>query len=366
MSRNPQAQFVLLSLREADSRPVGAVQRAAHAVTDWYAVPELAARHGVAAFVLRAAANEGISIPLAAFSTLRDITAQSRAKTMSLDLVLMQTTPKMAAAGLPVIVLKGPALSRTEYPTAALRPYDDLDIVVKEQDEEAAAALLTSSGYREMPSGIERAWQAAGEQLPETAPFHRQFRGDRNGAMFELHTDPLQLGLSPVCENDRWIRSLPLPQVPGASMLCPEDQLVHLCLHAHKHGFSRLIWLKDLDLVLRSSGYYLDWNLVLSVARREGVAGSVWYGLRLAKMLLGTPVPPQVWGSFRPVPWIRALYGLAWPAEGVGNLAGQMRRRAVQTRGAESWRGTLPSLIWMGRRRTRLRTALRVHTRSMA
>jgi hypothetical protein len=141
-------------------------------------------------------------------------------------------------------------------------------------------------------------------------------------------------------------------------MLCAEDQLVQLSVHLHKHGFSRLIWLKDVDLLLRASAGRLAWDHIVDQARREGVDGSVWYSLVLTHAILGTPVPAGVLARLRPSPLLHAVYRLVWPRTQITGLAGQMHRRAVQFDAADSWRGMLPSLLLMGRRRDRL-TALR-------
>jgi hypothetical protein len=146
-----------------------------------------------------------------------------------------------------------------------------------------------------------------------------------------------------------------VPGIEGALMLGWEDQVIQLSVHAHKHGFERLIWLKDLDLLLRTFGPTLDWRLVETVARAEGATASVWYALELASRLLGTPLPEEVRRRLRPALPLRVAYRLTWPAARVADLDGRMRRRAVQFHAAESWRGMLPSLVYMGRRDDRSR-----------
>jgi hypothetical protein len=138
-------------------------------------------------------------------------------------------------------------------------------------------------------------------------------------------------------------------------MLSLEDQVIQLSVHVHKHGFNRLIWLKDLDLLVRELGDVMDWTMVEACARAEGVEGSVWYTLWLASKLLGTPVPEAPMRALAPILPVRALYRQVWPPAGVANLQGHMRRRAVQFLAADSWRGMLPNLVLMGRRRARLR-----------
>lgn len=173
--------------------------------------------------------------------------------------------------------------------------------------------------------------------------------------MVELHLDPLQMGLKTTHEAARWGRAQPAPDLPGALMLSPEDQIIQLSVHVHKHGFSRLIWLKDIDLLVRTFANTLDWAAVRADARAEGIENSVWYTLSLAATLFLTPAPPAVLKELAPSAPVRLLYRQVWPPDGVANLKGHMRRRAVQFLAADSWRGMLPNLVLMGRRGARAR-----------
>jgi hypothetical protein len=359
MTISAEARFVGLCVREPDALRPGALRRAADAVRDWPAVVTLAGEHRVAAFVRDAGAGLAGGIPGDAERTLRRQGLETAARVMRLDAELIRIGSAFAAAGLPLIVLKGPGLARTIYARQELRPYNDLDLTVRDADGDTATALLLRHGLREIEYEAETARQAHAGDLDDGAAFHRQFVLEPEQVLVELHLDPLQLGLRPLCEADRWRRALPIPGVPGAAMLSAEDQLVQLSVHAHKHGFARLIWLKDIDLLLRAHGPRLDWRVVRRVAEREGVRSSVWYTLVLARRLLAAPAPrPQI-DRLAPSAPVRMLYRRLWPVARIAGLDGYMRRRAVQFHAAESWRGMLPSLIVMGRRRTRLRTILR-------
>jgi hypothetical protein len=175
-------------------------------------------------------------------------------------------------------------------------------------------------------------------------------------AVIELHADPLQLGLRPACESDRWSRAEPLPCVDGALMLAPCDQVVHLAVHAHTHGYNRLIWLKDLDVLTRSPRQ-IDWDLVVSTAFREGVESPVWYALSMTRQLLETPIPSDVLARLSPALPVRALYRRFWPFNQLARLQGRSHPRAVQFN-PDSLRGMLPSLVLLGRRGYRGRAVL--------
>lgn len=352
-----EARLVIQSVREPAARDVAELRAAADAVRDWTTVPRLALRHGVTAYV-RASLAECVpqADHRAAWALKRDELADV-ASVLMLDVALARILAALRERGLPAIVLKGPGLSRYLYPRRSLRPYRDVDLVVRARHLDAAAAVIVRLGFVEIPYAAEVA-RVAFEASGAEAPFHLMFANGSERALVELHADPLQLGLLPTDEEERWRLARDAPEIgPGALILGDEDQLIQLCVHAHKHGFDRLMWLKDLDLFVRARGNALDWDRIESVAGREGVRASVWYALSLASDLLETPpTPAERMAPALPVRW---LYGRVWPRHLIEELDAGMRRRAVQFHVAESWRGMLPSVVLMGRRRDRLRLALR-------
>jgi hypothetical protein len=354
-----EVDFLTLCVRDREDLPPSVILTAAAAVSDWDDVVVTAARHGIAGYVREAVALYGLTLPAPAEIGLRAAVVSALARTMRLDAESTRVVAAMTSVGVQVIVLKGPVLMRTIYKKASLRPYSDLDLTIQDSDEERAVAALLNCGFREIRFAAEDARRAHASHVHEGVAFHRVFETADKAAVVELHTDPLQLGLKPTCEAARWERSIAAPHLPEARMLCPEDQLVQLSVHVHKHGFSRLIWLKDLDLILRTYGDVLDWGLVQQVAQQEGVKASVWYSLRLAEELLGAPLPDAPLRDLCPSLLLRVLYGVIWPKSRVEDMNGFMRLRAVQLHAAESWRGMLPSLVLMGRRRERARGVVR-------
>jgi hypothetical protein len=357
MTASAGARLLIQCVREPAVRNVAELRDAARAVEDWAAIPRLALRHGVTAYV-RAGLAEGIpQVDQGAASKLKQDELADVASVLLLDVALSRTLSVMRDRGIAVIVLKGPVLSRRLYPHRSLRPYRDVDLVVRARQIDAAAEALVAMEFVEIPYEAEVARVAFASSGAEE-PFHRMFFSSTDRALVELHADPLQLGLRPTDEEERWSRASEDPTIgPGALVLGDEDQLIQLCVHAHKHGFSRLMWLKDLDLFIRRSGDALDWDRIEAIGRREGVKASIWYALSLASDLLGTPRTPAE--QMAPAPPVRWLYERVWPRSTVADLDAGMRRRAVQFHVAESWRGMLPSVVLMGRRRDRLRLALR-------
>jgi hypothetical protein len=321
------------------------VARTALDVTQWDLVANLASEHRVSGFVLPALHDADRADAAAAAVKLQDSLFRNVAEVALLDSELERLVKTLRGADIDVIVLKGPALARSVYRAPYLRQYDDIDVAVAANDIGRATIALTSAGYERIVN--------ADRGDPR---FLLQFRSVITKALIELHADPLQLGLAPVCESDRWSRAEPLPHLDGALMLAPCDQIVHLAVHAHKHGYRRLIWLKDLDLLVRSPRR-IDWDLVVSTALREGVDGPVWYALSVTRELLHTPLPPGLLARLAPALLIRVIYRWIWPRRRLARLQGRSHWRAVQFEPG-SLRGMLPSLLLLGRRGHRGRVVL--------
>jgi hypothetical protein len=338
-----EVAFVLACVRESEATEPSEQTRAATKVRDWMEVLRLADSSRVTAFVLQAVKRHGIDLPPETMRSLAGSAARVVARNMVVDLDLGRAADALRGASIRAMALKGPGLARTIYPEQSLRPYDDLDLSVHGADPDRVAAALEQAGFREIP------------KANTSASASRDFVANTTHTLLEIHGDLLEIGLPPRCDQQRWGRAVPVPGLAGLEMLAPEDQLVHLTFHAHKHGFNRLIWLKDIDMLVRKAGAGLDWDLVDSVSRREELRSSVWLALDFARAMLGTPVPPSVLRSLGPAAATRALYRLAWPPANVHSLRGHMRRRAVQFVTSESWRGMLTSAIFMGRRLERVR-----------
>ena len=81
-----------------------------------------------------------------------------------------------AAAGLPVVVVKGPVFSRTIYPSSGLRNFTDIDLLIAPEAEPQLARVLAQHGFELAeydPDRQERKW------------LHR----DNDALMIEVHTN---------------------------------------------------------------------------------------------------------------------------------------------------------------------------------
>ncbi len=222
---------------------------------------------------------------------------------------LREALAALDVAGCPVIVLKGAALAELVYREPWLRPMEDLDLWVRPEDAARAAQALVRGSYQpaaHSPVAIGLAPRIGPPSLLRHGP---------TTVEVELHTDPVSLaGLSRARRERMWAqaRSMPLAGAP-ASVLAPDDLLLHLGLHAAAlHGFSAG-WrsLLDVSLVLERWRGDWDWIAMQDDWAREGVGTWMRTTLWLGHALLGAPVPEAVLDPVRRAPSLREVEALA-------------------------------------------------------
>ncbi|HXT37563.1 MAG TPA: nucleotidyltransferase family protein, partial [Chloroflexota bacterium] len=269
---------------------------------------------------------------------------------------LLDTT---ASQGIEVLVLKGAALAHDLYPRPELRPYGDLDILCRPADFPRLATALLEAGYRrEDPN------DAAGLRPPLDSSRRRNFIDPLGGVLIEVHLDVLGLGLPARRREDFWreARTLEIGRL-RVRALSPTHQLLHLAIHVHAHCYSRLLWLIDLDLLIRRQGETIEWDRLPALGRGEGVGTVLRHALATTHAILSTPIPPLP----PPTAGERLLaicYRLIWPLEKVRRLERSEHLRLLRFQpGTGDPRDLFYSLLLLGRRREKWR-AWRHHART--
>ncbi len=141
----------------------------------------------------------------------------------------------LQARQIPLIALKGAALVGSVYAELGLRPLSDIDLLVQPQHLPEVEKTLLDNGFY-AAKGLNYQWQGLSLDLHVDLVSAQRIRG--RAALFQF---PLPL---------LWQAAVPHPRYPGLLCLQAEDQFLHLCVHALKHGHSRLIWAEDLKRLL--------------------------------------------------------------------------------------------------------------------
>lgn len=328
----------------------------------WPAVLQLAIEHRVATLVWEAISRSPELTPPA---ETRDAFAAQLIRSSATRLLCESTLASLLSilhdAGVEIIVLKGPTVAHSLYARPELRIYHDLDILCRVSDYSALHNALTSNGYTSAGTLDARGSHEHLAQKPSPFESHavRGFYDPSGEVKVEVHFDALQLGLFDRNEARFW-RESRTRELNGLTMrvLAPEHQFLHLAVHAHRHGYTRLSWLIELDLFIRQAYDSLDWARLNEVARAEGIGTALRHALATAHAILGAPLPRL------PPPTLEerclgVCYRALWPFAQVGRLNQHERHRLLHFLPDDAdARNFLYGLLLMGRRREKLHALL--------
>ena len=305
MKGSPERRALLsmlqASLAEASSDPAIVLS-----ALDWSLLQRLVRHHRVGpllSYSLRRSRIRGIP------DWLRSEWDVQRHETVATALYHVQALEELAglfeAHDIPFILLKGEALSKTCYPDEGLRPYTDIDLLIKEGSYETAKAALTECGFCLRYPHLE----TEKRELFGEVEFDRQ--GPRTLTV-DLHWDTLMASWGPpslLSGTEAWSVAEQI-QIGGrlVPILGGETLLLHLCVHfTFHHAFDGLILLCDLFLVLRREGSRIDWDRLLRKADRYRCRYAVYYALTCVQSLLGAHIPSPILKRLRPAVPVRLL-----------------------------------------------------------
>jgi len=283
-----EAEFLLACARHQLTPDRGGdIRSAAQKLGDWERLLRIATRHGVVPILHRVLSTECQEVIPA--SVLGRLGGQYQAVAQHNEILreqLLMLLSSLETQDLPALTFKGPELAAVSYPDPVLRPFGDLDLLVRVPDVPRASELLRTHGYRlkaerdwqlffvnDEGAGVDLHWKLGAEWLPDPGNFQELWaRGQRvavgGGSVTTLGWEDLLLVLAILLTKD--------------------------CMYRRQ----RLIQICDVAALLRTSPS-LDWPLVLKQSQRTGTRRMLLFQLALAHLMLGVDLPPQVAGSLR-------------------------------------------------------------------
>ena len=180
-------------------------------------------------------------------------------------------------------------LAETVYGDLALRDFSDLDVLVQPRDVLKAKAALGSLGYTvntQLSEVAERAYLATG--------YEYTFDGPAGRNLLEIQWNILPRFYALDFDCDKVFARAQTVTVCGRAVraLSPEDLLLTLCVHAAKHAWVRLYWVRDIAATVQSQA--IDWAEFERRARGLGMARMVGVSLLLTHQLLRADVPDSM------------------------------------------------------------------------
>ena len=290
----PAGQLLLDCLHQAPTR-LDPERLARLSPDEWADLLALAAAQYVRPLVLRRLTHNDLRafVPADVLASLKQACQLVATRGLTFHAELVGLAARLAAAGIPVIALKGMHVATAVYGNPGLREMGDIDLLVRREHLAQATSTLLSSGYH-APEPFDADAHAA---------LHHHVGGLRNarGILVELHWNLSEPGRPySIDPAELWDRAEPL-RIGGSGCLAlsREDLLLHLCLHqAYVHRFEFGIRsLCDLAELLRAFPDDRHWQIVRDRARAWHWWRGVNLTLRLAHDLLGALPCPRFEGD---------------------------------------------------------------------
>lgn len=238
------------------------------------------------------AAGAMARLPVDARAALDAGLARHAAGALQCGALAVRVAAACERAGLPVLFLKGVALSQRLYGRMDLRGGGDVDILVPPERMAEVVEVLGGLGIH--PSSL------TAEGLPETGRalhhllHHEDFYRDaRTGRRVEVHRRLSSNRHSlPWDFQDLWAgrRTVALG---GGQLAVPAfgPEVLYLAMHGAGHGWERLRWLADVAVMLRTPDAMAE---ALEAGSRVGLRVAVLHTLALARRWLGLALPSAV------------------------------------------------------------------------
>lgn len=199
---------------------------------------------------------EGEVIPSYVIKTLSYEYKRNTIKMLQFSGEMVQISELFTEKKIRLLFLKGPVIAADIYGDISLRTSKDLDILIPSTDIERAEEILYNLGYEreEEPDYNDWKWRN----------HHVTYNHPQKNIQLEIHWRIHPRPKKVPSFNELWERK-------RVSMLtrCPvyflgkEDLFLYLVAHGSKHGWFRLRWLADIDLLVRKSFSLEESNLLL-------------------------------------------------------------------------------------------------------
>jgi putative nucleotidyltransferase-like protein len=249
-------------------------------------------RNGVAPllYMRLKALSQKTTIPDSVLKKLRKKYVYTAWKNKQLNHELSQMLSLLNNHGIPVIVIKGAALAELLYQNIALRPMNDVDLVVKKKDLQKIDKILSSSEFSNTTQSLHS--KRKNKWVPIITYMNRV-------KSFDLHTRLFELP-----KHNPWENAAPASVASTDTLILGlEDFFLHLCLHVHRHlymvGITKLIWWYDIAEWIKLYRKKLDWEYMVGIAQKYNVEADIHRILHVVNEWFGGHVPLKALSRFK-------------------------------------------------------------------
>lgn len=232
-------------------------------------------------------------VPAAPRAHLRAARIVSQAQEEAVRREVAHVCNALARTGTDIVLLKGAAYLFAGLPAARGRLFSDVDILVPQADIAQVEAALMLHGWATTHHDPydQRYYRQWMHELPPMQHNTRETVLDVHHAILPT-TARLKPDSSKLLAASRRIA-----QGSPLRLLAPPDMVLHSCAHLflNEDLTNGLRDLADLDSLLRHFGQDARfWGELTARARELDLARPLYYALRYAERILGTPMPAEV------------------------------------------------------------------------
>jgi len=250
---------------------------------DWQSIAQRAFDEGLAPLLYYHCRNMDSlnAIPDEAKKFLARIYAETSLINRHLLKIINELERELSGRDIRVIVLKGAALLKTVYRDVALRPMEDIDLMVRQEHLSELKKVLETIGFAQ-----NRLYPGSFGKGILSIDIHSDFlSSDRIRSRQEI------LDISAA---DIWGSAIPLNGSSALYRLPNRDNLIALSFHLLKHRYDRLIWFVDIAESIKAYQSVLDWQDLIAYSRCVRAERLLLYTLLLTRRLIGVRVPDEV------------------------------------------------------------------------
>ena len=227
-------------------------------------------------------------VPAETGAQLQDSSRANALRCLAQTSELLRVVDLLESRGIPTLPYKGPVIAAQAYRDIAARQFEDLDIILRQRDIQAADAAVRSLGYEPKFPWI----HGKGASI---VPGEYNYSHAGRQVVLELHTEatlrhfPVRPGLEEFFDRGVSV------DLGGHSVRTfrAEDALSVYCIHGTKDFWERLVWIADIAELLRSHPD-LNWDSVWRTTEALRAERMVHVGLALAAGILDAKLPSEV------------------------------------------------------------------------
>jgi hypothetical protein len=282
---------LLLAASSADSgeRVLDRIRRLLEKPVEWETVLSLADKHGTSSLLYQNLLRLGNMVPSSVLARLRRCYEGNVFKSLFLTRELVRIVDWLGRLGIDAVSYKGIVMSEVYYGDLALRQSGDMDLFVRKRDVGRIKDALRELEYTTrlvIRDELLEDYTAAGYEWTFDSP--------AGPNLLELQWALQPRFYAVDFDMDGLFERAVTVTIAGHPVKTPspEDLLLVLSVHAAKHVWGRLIWLRDIAQILKREN--LNWDWVQAQTRELGIERILRVTLLLANRFLEAAIPAAI------------------------------------------------------------------------